>query len=257
MCNLYRMKGRLEEVAAMTNALAAPGLNFAEEIYPGYPGVVIAEENTVRTMSWGFPLSLKSMKPTSKPKAVNNARDDKLTTPMWRSSFENRRCLIPRTQRAEAEGPTGKMTRSWYALHGAELFAVAGIWRQSDEWGAVYSMVMVEGCQQMSDVHDRMPIILRPEHYAQWTGGAPDDALALVRTCDDTLIVDRSAELWFKPSRRRPICCSSGAGSLCYRQLSPTLRGTAQNSTNGAKAHYHHSPSTGFGNCSNCSQTNT
>jgi hypothetical protein len=57
------------------------------------------------------------------------------------------------------------MTRTWYALHGADLFAVAGIWRSSDEWGDVYSMVMVDGCPQMSEVHDRMPVILRLEHY--------------------------------------------------------------------------------------------
>lgn len=42
------------------------------------------------------------------------------------------------------------------------------------------------------------PVILRPENYAQWTDGAPDDALALVRTCDDALVVDRTTELWFK-----------------------------------------------------------
>jgi putative SOS response-associated peptidase YedK len=197
------MKGKLEEVAALTEALATPGLNFAEEVYPGYPGVVVAD-GAVRTMTWGFPLRLKTMKPNSKPKAVNNARDDKLMTPMWKSSFEQRRCLIPVTQWAEAEGLTGKMTRTWYSLHGADLFAVAGIWRESDEWGQVYSMVMVDGCVQMSDVHDRMPVILRPEEYRQWTHGAPGDAVALVSTCDAMLAVDRSAELWFNPKSAAP-----------------------------------------------------
>jgi putative SOS response-associated peptidase YedK len=197
MCNLYRMKGRLEDVAGLFRAQATPGANFGEEVYPGYPGLVVAE-GVARTMTWGFPLRLKTMKPTSKPKAVNNARDDKLMTPMWRASFEKRRCLIPVTQWAEAEGEERKMTRTWYALHGAALFAVAGIWRWSEEWGDVYSMVMVDGCAQMSDVHDRMPVILRPESYQQWTQGTPTDALELVRTCDDELVVDRTSEPWFK-----------------------------------------------------------
>jgi putative SOS response-associated peptidase YedK len=202
MCNLYRMKGRLEEVANLFRAEVTPGANFAEEVYPGYPGAVIAE-GVARSMTWGFPLRLKSMKPTSKPKAVNNTRDDKLMTPMWRGSFEKRRCLIPVSQWAEAEGEKGKMTRTWYSLHGVDLFAVAGIWRWSEEWGDVYSMVMVDGCAQMADVHDRMPVILRPEHWALWTEGAPEDALALVQTCDDTLAVDRSTVPWFK-SRSAP-----------------------------------------------------
>ena len=197
MCNLYRMRGRVEEVAGLFRAQARPGANFGEEVYPGYAGLVVAE-GVVRAMTWGFPLRLKTMKPTSKPKAVNNARDDKLMTPMWKASFERRRCLIPVSQWAEAEGPAGRMTRTWYSLHGAELFAVAGIWRWSEEWGDVYSMVMVDGCLQMSDVHDRMPVILRPEHYGQWTEGAPEDALALVRTCDDALAVERTDEPWFK-----------------------------------------------------------
>jgi putative SOS response-associated peptidase YedK len=149
-------------------------------------------------MTWGFPLRLKSMKPTSKPKAVNNARDDKLMTPMWRASFEKRRCLIPVTQWAEAEGEQRKMTRTWYSLHGADLFAVAGIWRWSEEWGDVYSMVMVDGCAQMSDVHDRMPVILRAEQWDRWTLGTLDEALPLVQTCDDRLVVDRTTEPWFK-----------------------------------------------------------
>ena len=98
------------------------------------------------------------------------------------------------------------MTRTWYSLHGAEPFAVGGIWRWSEEWGDVYSMVMVDGCAQMSDVHDRMPVIVRPEQYDQWTAGTPDEAMALVMTCDDTLLVDRTDEPWFKPGKAPEIC---------------------------------------------------
>jgi putative SOS response-associated peptidase YedK len=203
MCNLYRMRNSAAEVAGLFRVTAEIGANFGEEVYPGYPGLVVAE-GEARPMTWGFPLRLKTMKPTSKPKAVNNARDDRLMTPMWRTSFQQRRCLIPVTQWAEAEGPSGKMTRTWYSLHGAELFAVAGIWRSSDEWGDVYSMVMVDGCQQMSDVHDRMPVILRPEQYVTWTDGSPDSALSLVRTCDDTLVVDRTTVPWVKPRTPEP-----------------------------------------------------
>jgi len=183
------------EIAQLFGTPEPQGLNFGSEVYPGYPGVVVAEGQT-RTMAWGFPLRLKSMKPTSKPKAVNNTRDDKLLTPMWKASFLERRCLIPVTQWAEAEGETGKMTRTWYALHGSDLFAVAGIWRWSQEWGEVYSMVMTDACSQMTETHDRMPVILKADHWSLWTDGNPDDALSLVRTCDETLTVDRTVEPW-------------------------------------------------------------
>jgi putative SOS response-associated peptidase YedK len=121
-----------------------------------------------------------------------------LLTSFWKDSFTKRRCLIPLTAWAEAEGETGKMTKTWYSLHGVDLFAVAGIWQPTDEWGDAYPMVMVDGCQQMAEVHDRMPVILRPENYDLWMQGAPDEALALVQTCDEKLAVDRTAELWSK-----------------------------------------------------------
>jgi putative SOS response-associated peptidase YedK len=80
-------------------------------------------------MTWGFPLVLRS-KRTGEPlksKPVNNTRTDKLDTFFWRYSFEKRRCLIPVTGWAEAEGTTGRKTRTWLRRPDAELFAVAGI----------------------------------------------------------------------------------------------------------------------------------
>lgn len=204
MCNLTTTKTSAAEVASLFDVepVNVASFNVGEETYPGYPGMVVRDEGGVRhlqAMTWGFPLRLKTMKPTSKPKAVNNARDDKLLTPMWKASFQNRRCLIPLTAWAEAEGPKGKMTRTWYSPHGIDLFAVAGIWRWSEEWGDCYSMVMTEACQQMYDVHDRMPILLRPEQWDLWTRGTPEDAIGLVQTCDDALVVDRTTVPWVKP----------------------------------------------------------
>lgn len=49
------------------------------------------------------------------------------------------------------------MTLTWYALPDNAPFAVAGIGRPTVEWGAAYSMVMVDGCERMAEVHDRMP----------------------------------------------------------------------------------------------------
>jgi len=117
------------EVASFFDRPALPGANFAAEVYRGYPGLVVAD--TVRPMTWGFPLVLKSKKTGQplKPKPVNNAREDKLSTPFWRHSFVKRRCLIPVTAWSEAEGPKGSMTRTWHALDGHELFGVAGLWR--------------------------------------------------------------------------------------------------------------------------------
>lgn len=200
MCNLYRLKPAAAEVAKLFSAVPLDGANFAAEVYPKYTGLVIAE-GAVRTMTWGFPRHAVSKKTGKalKPTATNNARDDKLRIlPMWRDSFRDRRCLIPVSAWAEAEGDAGRMTRTWYSLPGGEPFIVAGIWTPTIEWGDAYSMVMVPGSEQMADVHDRMPTILAPEVRARWTDGTPEEAFSLLRTWDLPLVVDRTDEPWFK-----------------------------------------------------------
>lgn len=141
MCNLYRVKASTTEVAQLFGARQISGANVAGDIYPGYPGLVVTD-GQLRSMTWGYPLSLKgkSAKPL-KPKPVNNARSDKLESFMWKDSFHKRRCLIPVSEFAEAEGSSGKMTRTWLSLSDQGVFAVAGIWRESLEWGPVFTMV--------------------------------------------------------------------------------------------------------------------
>ncbi len=196
MCNLYRMTQTTDEIAKLFHAIPEPGANYGEEVYPGYPGLVLAE-GKARAMTWGFPLVLKGRQGQPlKPKPVTNAREDKLTTGFWLASFEARRCLIPVSAWAEAEGDRGRMTRTWYAMPGGQPFAVAGLWRPSAEWGHAYSMVMVDGSPLMADVHDRMPLILATEDWHRWTEGPPEDALALCRTWPGSLAVDRTIERW-------------------------------------------------------------
>jgi len=43
MCNLYRMTKGPAEIARLFGARGGAGVNFAAEVYPGYPGLVVAE----------------------------------------------------------------------------------------------------------------------------------------------------------------------------------------------------------------------
>ena len=199
MCNLYRMTKGKDEVAAWFEAIEAlGGANFGEEVYPGFPGAVVAD-GTLRQMTWGFPLVLKGKQGQPlKPKPVNNARTDKLDSFFWKHSFAERRCLIPVTAWAEAEGPKGSKTRSWLSLPDSELFACAGVWRGSDEWGDCYSMVMTDSAGVAAEVHTRMPVILAREDYAMWTAGSPDDARALCVPWQGKIAIDRTDQPWTK-----------------------------------------------------------
>lgn len=203
MCNLYRMTKNASEVAAWFGAVEnAGGANFAAEVYPGYTGLVVAE-GAVRAMTWGFPLVLKGAKGEPlKPKPVNNARQDKLETGFWRHAFANRRCLIPLEAWGEAEGRKGRMTRTWLRLPDTPLFAAAGLWRPSDDWGDCYSMVMTNSTgTDAARVHERMPVLLAPADQARWLGGPPGEALGLARGWAGPLAIERTSDPWARGTK--------------------------------------------------------
>jgi len=120
MCNLYTERLSAAEVArhfGVTSAL--PKSNAGEEVYPGATGMVVREAEGVRlleSMTWGFPVRLKFMKPDSKPRPVNNIAD--LGKSMWVGLARKPawRCIIPETAFAEAEGPKGARTRTWFSV---------------------------------------------------------------------------------------------------------------------------------------------
>lgn len=198
MCNLYRLSKGPAEIAKLFGAQAGPPGNAGEMVYPGYPGLVIAE-GRVRQMTWGFPLALKgkSGQPL-KPKPVNNARTDKIDSGFWRSSFQARRCLIPVSEFCEAEGEKGSKTRTWFFMPEDEIFAVAGIWRDTAEWGPAYSMVMTEAGACIQGVHDRMPVVLHRDTWPDWLDGPPDNARTLCQPYPADMRVRRTTDPWVK-----------------------------------------------------------
>lgn len=201
MCNLY------EHYTAGKNAIF--GKSLAEvlagenlppsQVYPGGPGIVITADRTAHKMTWGFPLVLAGKDGQKlKPKPVNNARTDKLGSPFWSASARERRCLIPLDRFAEAEGPKGKMTRTWFSMPDGEQFHCAGIWRDSAEWGRVYSMVMTDAAGVVERIHTRMPVILKPGDYEGWLSGTVEHAKALCVPYTALLNENRTSDLWVK-----------------------------------------------------------
>jgi putative SOS response-associated peptidase YedK len=79
---------------------------------------------------------------------------------------------------------------------GEELFAVAGIWRPSTEWGDCYSMIMTEAAGDAALVHSRMPVILAAADHASWLEQPMPDVLDLCRPWAGPISVNRTEALW-------------------------------------------------------------
>jgi putative SOS response-associated peptidase YedK len=205
MCNLFTVRKSAAEVAAHFGVtLPVTQFNAPDEVYPGYPGMVVREKEGARvqeSMSWGWPVRLKGMKPESKPKPVNNIAD--LRKPFWSGAAKKpqSRCLIPVTAFAEAEGQKGAKTRTWFSLHERPIFAWAGLWRDSAEWGPVLSGAMTDCNEAIRPVHDRMPVLLYESEYDQWLRGSFEEIVGFQDRCfpDELIAMERTSDPWNKP----------------------------------------------------------
>ena len=204
MCNLFRLDASSDVVAAAFHAKKPANINVsAGEVYPGGPAMVIREDagdRVLQQMTWGFPLKLKSMKAGSKPKPVNNIAD--LDSFMWRfiAPRAENRCIIPLTGFCEAEGEKGAKTRTWFNMPDQPLFAWAGMWMISDEWGAVFSGLMTDCNEIVAPVHNRMPVLLHDHEYDQWLSGSINDVRQFQGRCfpAEVMACDRTADPWHR-----------------------------------------------------------
>ena len=204
MCNLFAIT--LPQAAMRTLFDVAPeddalgNLASLRAIFPRHDAPVVrAGQGGRRELvpaHWGFVLPQVSKRTGQpiQPKAVNNARDDKLmTSSFWRESFQRRRCLLPATSFSEAQGRSPAV-HHWFGVLGEDgrspgPFAFAAIWRR---WRGLYrdepremdtvSMVTTTPNALVRPVHpDRMPAILPPQDWAAWLEAPPEEALALIR----------------------------------------------------------------------------
>ena len=222
MCNLYSNTLPRDAMVSLFDIKAgndlvgnAPPL---KAIYPRGSAPVVrggkCGERVLTEMHWGFLLpqvSKRTGKPIM-PKAVNNARDDKVrASRFWRESFEKRRCLVPATAFCEMKGRR-PAKYFWFGVRcdsGSEAFAFAGIWRSfrgqyRGEAVALqtYSVLTTTPNELTADVHpDRMPVILRRRDYDPWLSGSEDDAFALLRPfpAQSMLIIDSGEDLKSDP----------------------------------------------------------
>jgi putative SOS response-associated peptidase YedK len=207
MCNRYQQAAIQEAKDALHAIIEAPFNVGSDIVHPQSPGLVVRQakgQRMLANMTWGFPLILAEAKARAaakgvsvKPKPVNNARTDKLGTGFWnRWTDPVHRCLIPVRAYAEAIGQKGRMTEAWMSVPDDSLFAVAGIWRPSAEWGDCYSMIMTEAAGDAVTVHSRMPVILASSDHSLWLEQEMPDALNLCRPWHGPLTINRTETLW-------------------------------------------------------------
>jgi putative SOS response-associated peptidase YedK len=179
-------------------------------IFPSYVAPVVRRaadgERELIRMNWGFVLLQKDRA----PRRVTNVRDDKiLGSPFWKSSFEQRRCLVPASSYCEPKGEK-PATWHWFAVNGDEqrpLFAFPGIWTRYrgplkkdgppvDQ--EVFAFMTTEPNALTASInHERMPVLITdPADFETWLSAPMADAFKLARSyaAEQMRIVQSGAE---------------------------------------------------------------
>ena len=75
----------------------------------------------------------------------------------------------------------GEKARQPYAIgmKDGPAFGLAGIWENwkdpsTGEWVRTFAIITTDSNELVAGIHDRMPVILRPEDYDRWLGIEPD-----------------------------------------------------------------------------------
>jgi putative SOS response-associated peptidase YedK len=166
-----------------------PTYNVTPSYGPGVEQLIVVQtkegERSLRLgRFWLIPANRK--KPLKElPTAFNARSEELLRRPLWKKPFESHRCLVPATGWREFRGEAGKKHAHHFHL-ARTLFAFAGLcstWISPDgEAVDTFAIVTTEPTPLAASVHDRMPLVVTPEHYADWLGASdPERVLAEVK----------------------------------------------------------------------------
>ncbi|WP_333669532.1 SOS response-associated peptidase [Elioraea tepidiphila] len=140
---------------------------------------------------WGFvPRWTKDLRTARRP--INARAETVRTSPMFRDSFERRRCLVPMDAFYEWAGEKPPKQPFAIARRDGQEMLVAGIW---DGWRApdgsvlrTFAVITTEANETLLPIHHRMPVIIDPTDVEIWLGNDADAAAALMKPAPNDVL---------------------------------------------------------------------
>jgi putative SOS response-associated peptidase YedK len=203
MCGRYFQHTPREEVAAAFRAhdeIAGAGPSY--NVAPGQRVLTVrfnakTGERTLDDLQWGLvPFFAKD--PKVAWKTINARAETVDTLGSYRRAFQKRRCLIPADGFFEWKAITTKKKQPYaIARQDRSLFAIAGLWEAwqdptTQEWLRTCCIVTTEPNDVVSQIHDRMPVILPEAAYSAWLGevpASPDELKGFLKPYDGSLVM--------------------------------------------------------------------
>ena len=111
-------------------------------------------------------------------KTINARGENAAAKPAFRAAFRQRRCLVPASGFYEWKAEGGGKQPYLIREKRGGLISFAGLW---ETWAGpegelrTFSIITTEPNELLARIHDRMPAIVRREHYARWLDPALQD----------------------------------------------------------------------------------
>jgi putative SOS response-associated peptidase YedK len=136
-------------------------------------------EISLDPLRWGLiPYWCKDPKGGRKP--INAKAETVASLPMFREAYARRRCILPVDGFFEWKAIKGTKAKLPFAIamRDGSPFGIAGIWENwkdpAGEWQRTFAVITVPSNELVSQIHDRMPAILRSDQYDRWLSDEPD-----------------------------------------------------------------------------------
>ena len=191
MCGRFVLETPLKATAEIFNAQIAESLvavpNF--NICPSENISVLVSNSGKRKfgqMRWGFvPHWYKSV--ADGPLLFNARAETLAKKPAFRDACRKRRCLIPADGFYEWEKKVGSKSKPFYVRRSdRQQMIFAGLWQFSDDREdriPTCTIITVPASEQISGIHNRMPLLIDPSDWAGWLGeGQGVKAAKLMKT---------------------------------------------------------------------------
>lgn len=197
MCGRYTLTADPTELAAYFDLDTVPTLEPRFNIAPTQSVPVI---RAVPELGRHLDLVRWGLIPVwAKDRAIGNrminARADTVAVkPAFRAALRHRRCLVVADGFYEWRQVDGHKQPYWIGFEGRTPFAFAGLWehwqdRSSGERVESCAIITTDANPLVRTVHDRMPVILPPQHFDAWLDPqqtAAEPLLALLKPHADT-----------------------------------------------------------------------
>ena len=91
--------------------------------------------------------------------------------PFFRGAYRHHRCIIPANGFYEWQGSKGNKQAFYLYPADSDFFGFAGLWEtweRPDEVIESFTIITTEANAIMAPIHERMPVILNHQDYAEW-----------------------------------------------------------------------------------------